>query len=97
MSVGVWDFAAYRFLTGLGVGGEFGVGVALVAEVMPSGGFSPNPGEVDTIFEVPLPLLMREETFGTFRIKRKDVERYNALILSYSDKPPSGSCALQSL
>jgi len=32
---GFWDFAAYRFLTGLGVGGEFAVGVALVAEVMP--------------------------------------------------------------
>lgn len=31
----VWDFAAFRFLTGLGVGGEFAVGVALVAEVMP--------------------------------------------------------------
>lgn len=29
------DFALYRFLTGLGVGGEFAVGVALVAEVMP--------------------------------------------------------------
>ena len=35
-SVGVWDFAFYRFLTGLGVGGEFAVGVSLVAEVMPS-------------------------------------------------------------
>ncbi len=35
-SVGVWDFAAYRFLTGLGVGGEFAVGVSLVAEVMPA-------------------------------------------------------------
>ena len=34
-SVSVWDFALYRFLTGLGVGGEFAVGVALVAEVMP--------------------------------------------------------------
>ena len=33
-SVGIWDFALYRFLTGLGVGGEFAVGVALVAEVM---------------------------------------------------------------
>jgi MFS family permease len=33
--VGVYDFALYRFLTGLGVGGEFAVGVALVAEVMP--------------------------------------------------------------
>ena len=30
-SVGVWDFAFYRFLTGLGVGGQFAVGVALVA------------------------------------------------------------------
>ena len=34
-SVGFWDFALYRFLTGLGVGGEFAVGVSLVAEVMP--------------------------------------------------------------
>jgi MFS family permease len=35
LSQGFLDFAAYRFLTGLGVGGEFAVGVALVAEVMP--------------------------------------------------------------
>lgn len=35
LSRGFWDFAFYRFLTGLGVGGEFAVGVALVAEVMP--------------------------------------------------------------
>ncbi len=35
LSHGFWDFSAYRFLTGLGVGGEFAVGVALVAEVMP--------------------------------------------------------------
>jgi MFS family permease len=35
LSVSFWDFAFYRFLTGLGVGGEFAVGVALVAEVMP--------------------------------------------------------------
>jgi MFS family permease len=34
-SFSVLDFAFYRFLTGLGVGGEFAVGVALVAEVMP--------------------------------------------------------------
>ncbi|MCC9606412.1 MFS transporter [Blastopirellula sp. JC732] len=33
---GVFDFALYRFLTGLGVGGEFAIGVALVAESMPS-------------------------------------------------------------
>ena len=36
LAQGFWDFAFYRFLTGLGVGGEFAVGVALVAEVMPS-------------------------------------------------------------
>jgi MFS family permease len=36
LSQGVWDFAFYRFLTGLGVGGEFAVGVSLVAEVMPA-------------------------------------------------------------
>lgn len=36
LSQSVYDFAFYRFLTGLGVGGEFAVGVALVAEVMPA-------------------------------------------------------------
>ncbi len=30
-----WDFMIYRFLTGMGVGGEFAAGAALVAEVMP--------------------------------------------------------------
>lgn len=35
-STGYWDFLIYRFLTGLGVGGEFAVGVALIAEVMPA-------------------------------------------------------------
>jgi MFS family permease len=34
LSTTVWDFSFYRFLTGLGVGGQFAVGVALVAEVM---------------------------------------------------------------
>jgi MFS family permease len=34
-SVGPWDFSLYRFLSGLGVGGQFAVGVSLVAEVMP--------------------------------------------------------------
>ena len=32
----IYDFAFFRFLTGLGVGGEFAVGVSLVAEVMPA-------------------------------------------------------------
>lgn len=35
LSTSVWDFSAYRFLTGLGVGGQFAVGVALVAESLP--------------------------------------------------------------
>ncbi len=35
LSLGVTDFILYRFLTGLGVGGEFAVGVSLLAEVMP--------------------------------------------------------------
>ena len=35
LSRSLYDFAFYRFLTGLGVGGEFAVGVSLVAEVMP--------------------------------------------------------------
>jgi MFS family permease len=35
LSKGFWDFSFYRFITGFGVGGEFAVGVALIAEVMP--------------------------------------------------------------
>jgi len=31
----VWDFSFYRLLTGLGVGGQFSVGVALLAETKP--------------------------------------------------------------
>jgi MFS family permease len=44
LSVGFWDFAAYRFLTGLGVGGQFAVGVSLVAEVMPERARAPALG-----------------------------------------------------
>lgn len=36
LSQGFWDFGAYRFLTGLGVGGVFAVGVTLVAETVPT-------------------------------------------------------------
>ncbi len=36
ISTSFWDFAVFRFLTGLGVGGEFAVGVSLIAEVMPA-------------------------------------------------------------
>jgi MFS family permease len=31
-----WDFAFYRFVCGMGIGGEYAAGVALVAETMPS-------------------------------------------------------------
>ena len=34
-STGVFDFNVYRFLCGFGVGGQFAVGVAMVAEVVP--------------------------------------------------------------
>lgn len=46
----------------------------VVAEVRPHGAFVPNPGEVKTVFEVPLPLLMRDESFGTFHIRRREQE-----------------------
>jgi|GEM_PF-86523 len=36
-SHGKWDFTVFRFLTGLGVGGVFGLAVALIAETVPSG------------------------------------------------------------
>jgi MFS family permease len=32
---GIWDFNFYRFMCGLGVGGQFAVGVAMVAETVP--------------------------------------------------------------
>jgi MFS family permease len=43
-AVGVWDFAAYRFLTGLGAGGQFAVGAALLAETMPERARAPALG-----------------------------------------------------
>ncbi|MBM4069153.1 MAG: MFS transporter [Planctomycetes bacterium] len=36
LSQHTWDFMIYRFITGMGVGGEFAAGVSLLAEVMPS-------------------------------------------------------------
>lgn len=36
LSISWIDFAFYRFITGMGVGGEFAAGVSLVAEVMPT-------------------------------------------------------------
>ncbi len=42
----------------------------VVAEVTPHRPFVGNPGEVRSVFEVPLPILMRNESFGTFRFER---------------------------
>lgn len=36
LSLTWYDFALWRFITGMGVGGEFAAGVSLVAEVMPA-------------------------------------------------------------
>ncbi len=49
LSVSFWDFAFYRFITGLGVGGEFAVGVALLAEVMPARSRSGSLGALQAL------------------------------------------------
>src|ERR1700704_866868 len=36
MAQGYWDLLVYRGIAGLGLGGEFGIGMALVAEAWPS-------------------------------------------------------------
>ena len=46
----------------------------VVAVVAPSRPFVPNPGEVSAVFEVPLEWLADEQSYGTFRIRRGDVE-----------------------
>lgn len=40
----IWDFLFFRFMTGLGVGGQFAVGVSLVAETMPDRARAPALG-----------------------------------------------------
>ena len=35
LAQGYWDLVIYRFIAGLGLGGEFGIGMALVAEAWP--------------------------------------------------------------
>jgi len=42
----------------------------VVAEVVPGGPFVPNPGEVRSVFEVPLSYLMEPGSYSTFRIQR---------------------------
>jgi 8-oxo-dGTP pyrophosphatase MutT (NUDIX family) len=46
----------------------------VVAFVAPSCPFVANASEVATMFEVPLALLAREESYGTFRIRRNGKE-----------------------
>ncbi|MDR3473832.1 MAG: CoA pyrophosphatase [Devosia sp.] len=46
----------------------------VVAVVRPSRPFRPNPGEVESVFEVPLELLSQPETYLTLTIKRGGVE-----------------------
>ncbi|MDR1827554.1 MAG: MFS transporter [Methylobacteriaceae bacterium] len=36
LAQGFWDMLIYRFISGLGLGGEFGIGMALVAEAWPA-------------------------------------------------------------
>ncbi len=46
----------------------------VVALVEPSGPFVPNPGEVHSVFEVPLERIMASEAYGQFRINRNGEE-----------------------
>jgi 8-oxo-dGTP pyrophosphatase MutT (NUDIX family) len=46
----------------------------VVAEVLPHGPFVPNPGEVHSVFEVPLERILSSETYGQFRIERNGKE-----------------------
>ena len=36
VATGYWDMAAYRFIAGIGIGGEFGIGMTLAAEAVPA-------------------------------------------------------------
>jgi 8-oxo-dGTP pyrophosphatase MutT (NUDIX family) len=46
----------------------------VVAEVTPSGPFVPNPGEVHSVFEVPLSRILDAGSYGRFRVKRAGLE-----------------------
>ncbi len=51
-STGPYDFFAYRFLTGLGVGGVFGLAVALVADSLPERSRTPALGLLQALSAV---------------------------------------------
>jgi 8-oxo-dGTP pyrophosphatase MutT (NUDIX family) len=46
----------------------------VVAEVQPSGPFVPNPGEVHSVFEVPLSRILDPSSYGRYSISRAGVE-----------------------
>lgn len=46
----------------------------VVAVVRPSAPFVANPLEVQSLFEVPLSLLARDESYGTYKLSRGNVE-----------------------
>lgn len=46
----------------------------VVARVRPSGPFVPNPGEVHSVFEVPLSRILETSTYGRFKISRHGKE-----------------------
>ncbi|MBJ7578856.1 CoA pyrophosphatase [Devosia sp. MC532] len=46
----------------------------VVALVSPSGPFVPNPGEVHSVFEVPLSRILKRSTYGRFKISRQGKE-----------------------
>jgi MFS family permease len=48
-STGLWDFCFYRFLTGMGVGGVFGLSVALVADSVPDHTRAPALGLLQSL------------------------------------------------
>ena len=49
LSTGFGDFCAYRFLTGIGVGGVFGLAVALVADTVPDKARPPALGALQSL------------------------------------------------
>ncbi len=51
-SINKFDFTLYRFLTGLGVGGVFGLAVALIAETVPSGARAQSLGLLQVLSTV---------------------------------------------
>jgi MFS family permease len=48
-STGFWDFCAYRFISGIGVGGVFGLAVALVADSVPDSSRAPALGVLQSV------------------------------------------------